>query len=71
MVFAKIAVSAKCYDFDDKTGDETKLDYPRLISNVVDKHGYHGFIGIEYEGNRLSEFDGIKACKKLLDKLRG
>jgi len=69
MPYAK-AVSAKCYDFDDATGDETKLDYPRLITNVVDKHGYHGYIGIEYEGNRLSEFDGIKACKKLLDKLK-
>jgi sugar phosphate isomerase/epimerase len=70
MKYAK-AVSAKCYDFDDETGLETKLDYERLIANVVDKHGYHGYIGIEYEGNRLSEFDGIKACKKLLEKLKG
>lgn len=70
MRYAK-AVSAKCYDFDDESGLETKLDFERLIANVVDKHGYHGYIGIEYEGNRLSEFDGIKACKKLLEKLRG
>ena len=70
MKYAK-AVSAKCYDFDDETGLETKLDYERLIANVVDKHGYHGYIGIEYEGNRLSESDGIKACKALLEKLRG
>jgi len=69
MPYAK-AVSAKCYDFDDATGDETKLDYPRLIANVVDKHGYHGNIGIEYEGDRLSEFDGIRAGKKLLERLR-
>jgi len=69
MPYAK-AVSAKCYDFDDETGLETKLDFERLIANVVDKHGYHGYIGIEYAGNRLSEFDGIKACKKLLEKLR-
>ena len=69
MPFAK-AVSAKCYDFDDQTGDETKLDYERLIATVVDKHGYNGYIGIEYEGNRLSEYDGIKACKALLDKLK-
>lgn len=65
------AVSAKCYDFDDSTGDETKLDYPRFMEIVVDKHGYTGNIGIEYEGNRLSEFDGIRACKKLLERLRG
>ena len=32
--------------------------------------GYDGYIGIEFEGDRLSEFDGIKACKRLLDKLR-
>ncbi len=70
MPYAK-AVSAKCYDFDAATGEETKLNYERFMQIVVDKHGYHGNIGIEYEGNRLSEFDGIKACKKLLERLRG
>ncbi|MFO7974615.1 MAG: TIM barrel protein [Candidatus Hydrogenedentota bacterium] len=70
MNFAK-AVSAKCYDFDDQNGNETRLDYERLISIVVDQHAYHGHIGIEYEGSRLSEFDGIKACKNLLEKLQG
>ena len=70
MNYAK-AVSAKCYDFDDDTGMETKLDYPRLIEIVCDKHGYDGYIGIEYEGGRLSEPEGILACKKLLEKLRG
>jgi sugar phosphate isomerase/epimerase len=64
------AVSAKCYDFDPETGKETKLDYDRLIANVVDEHGYNGYIGIEYEGNTLSEFDGIRACKKLLEALK-
>ena len=64
------AVSAKCYDFDDETGKDTKIDFTRMIEIVHDKHDYHGYIGIEYEGNRLSEFDGIKAAKKLLDKLR-
>jgi hypothetical protein len=37
---------------------------------VVDKHGYHGFIGIEFEGDRLSEFEGIRRCKALLDRLK-
>jgi L-ribulose-5-phosphate 3-epimerase len=64
------AVSAKCYDFDDETGNETKLDYERLIANVHDVHGYTGYIGIEYEGQRLSEYEGIRACKKLLERLR-
>jgi L-ribulose-5-phosphate 3-epimerase len=70
MPYAK-AVSAKCYDFDDKTGDETKIDFEKMLAIVCDKHGYTGNIGIEYEGDRMSEFDGIKACKKLLEKLRG
>lgn len=64
------AVSAKCYDFNDFTGEETTLDYGRLIEIVADKHGYEGYIGVEYEGDRLSEFAGIKACKCLLGKLR-
>ena len=68
MPYAK-AVSAKCYDFG-ADGNETKLDYERLISNVVDKHGYNGYIGIEYEGKRMSEVDGINACKKLLERLK-
>lgn len=69
MPYAK-AVSAKCYDFDEE-GNETKLDYPRLIKIVVDDAGYHGNIGIEYEGGRLGEMEGIAACNKLLDRLRG
>lgn len=70
MKYAK-AVSAKCYDFDDTTGEETKMDFNRILEIVCDKHGYNGYIGIEYEGDRLSEHDGILACKKLLEKLRG
>ncbi len=66
MPFAK-AVSAKSYDFDDK-GDETKIDYYRMMKIVLDA-GYKGFVGIEYEGGRLSETDGIVATKKLLDRI--
>ena len=62
-------VSAKCYDFDDD-GNEKFLDYPRILKIVTDA-GYHGFVGIEYEGDRLSEHDGIVAAKKLLERLRG
>jgi len=64
--FAK-GVSAKSYDFDAK-GNETLLDYPGLIE-VVKKSGYTGAIGIEYEGKRLSEADGIRATKALLERL--
>jgi L-ribulose-5-phosphate 3-epimerase len=66
MPYAK-AVSAKSYDFNDK-GDETKIDYYRMMK-VVLAAGYKGYVGIEYEGGRLSETDGIIATKKLLDKI--
>ncbi|MCP4643817.1 MAG: TIM barrel protein [bacterium] len=69
MNFAK-AVSAKCVDFDDATGDESTMDYGRLIEIVCDKHGYEGYIGIEYGGGRLSEYEGIAACKRLLERLK-
>ena len=61
------AVSAKSYDFDD-FGNETKIDYSKMI-DIVKKAGYKGYIGIEYEGDRMSEDDGIIATKKLLEKL--
>lgn len=64
--FAK-AVSAKSYDFD-ATGNETTIDYTRMIS-IVKKSSYKGYLGVEYEGSRLSEYEGIKATKKLLERL--
>jgi sugar phosphate isomerase/epimerase len=62
------AVSAKSYDFDEQ-GNETKIDFPRMMKIVLDA-GYHGWVGIEYEGNRLSPDEGILATKKLLDRIR-
>jgi hydroxypyruvate isomerase len=32
--------------------------------------GYRGWVGVEYEGNGLSESEGILATKKLLEKVR-
>lgn len=66
--FAK-AVSAKSYDFDD-AGNETTIDYPRMMKIVLDA-GYRGYVGVEYEGGRLSEFDGIRATQHLLEKIAG
>ena len=66
MPFAK-GVSAKSHDFDPETGEETRLDYSRLL-DIVAEAGYTGFIGVEYEGSRLSEQDGIRATKALLER---
>ena len=61
------AVSAKSYDFDEN-GNETTIDYARML-DIVKSAGYSGYIGVEYEGNRLSEEEGILATKDLLLKL--
>jgi sugar phosphate isomerase/epimerase len=62
------AVSAKSHDFDDQ-GNETGTDYRRMMKIVVDA-GYRGYVGIEYEGGRLSEQDGVRATLKLLERVR-
>ncbi len=67
MPYAK-SVSAKSYDFDEN-GDETRTDYYRMMKIVLDA-GYQSYVNVEYEGNRLSENDGIIATKKLLEKIR-
>lgn len=67
MPFAK-AVSAKSHDFDE-AGNETGTDYRRMMKIVLDA-GYRGYVGIEYEGTRLSEPEGIRATKALLDRIR-
>ncbi len=68
MPYAK-GVSAKSHDFDE-SGKETMLDYARIMKIVTDA-GYHGFVGIEYEGSKLGEPEGIRATKKLLESVRG
>src|SRR5262249_26532396 len=67
MPYAK-GVSAKSHVFDAE-GNEAEIDYRRILKIVVDA-GYHGHWGIEYEGNQLSEPEGIRATKKLLEKIR-
>jgi len=67
MPYAK-AVSAKSYDFD-QDGNETTIDYYRMMEIVL-AAGYQGYVGIEYEGKRLSEDEGILATKRLLEKIR-
>lgn len=61
------AVSAKSYSFDE-TGGQSILDYPNLLK-LVKASPYDGYIGIEYEGENLSEHDGIIATKKLISEI--
>ncbi len=66
MPYAK-AVSAKTYDFD-PMGNDTLIDFSRMMG-IVKASTYSGFIGIEYEGTRLSEEHGITATRRLLERL--
>ncbi|MDX1586689.1 MAG: sugar phosphate isomerase/epimerase family protein [Balneolaceae bacterium] len=63
MPYAK-GVSAKSYNFDEE-GYETTINFPRML-NIIQEAGFTGYIGIEYEGNELSEREGIRKTKNLL-----
>ncbi|QLE00890.1 sugar phosphate isomerase/epimerase [Galbibacter sp. BG1] len=63
MPYAK-GVSAKSYNFN-KEGKETKIDYYKMMQIVKDA-GFTGYVGVEYEGEAISEEKGILATKALL-----
>lgn len=66
MPFAK-GVSAKSNEFDEN-GNETKTDFRRMLQIVKDA-AYTGYIGIEYEGDKHTEDEGIKLTKALLERV--
>ena len=61
------AVSAKSHAFDGK-GNETSTNYRRMMKVVCDA-GYHGYVGIEYEGDQLDEATGILKTRNLLRRV--
>jgi sugar phosphate isomerase/epimerase len=67
MPYAK-GVSAKSHEFD-ADGNEVRTDYVKMVKIVLDA-GYHGYIGIEWEGETPSEVEGVKLTKNLLEKVR-
>jgi sugar phosphate isomerase/epimerase len=66
MPYAK-GVSGKTHDFD-LAGNETVIDYEKMMKIIADS-GYKGYIDVEYEGNKLSEDEGVKASIALVDKV--
>lgn len=67
MPYAK-GVSAKSHEFD-AAGNEVRTDYARMLKIVLDA-GYDGYIGIEYEGDRHSDPEGIRLTKALLERFQ-
>ena len=68
MPFAK-GVSAKTLDFDEN-GNCVETDYNKMLKIVKDA-GFKGYIGIEYEGEKISEKEGILKTKELLLRVGG
>jgi len=66
MPFAR-GVSGKTVDFDAQ-GNCIETDYYKMLP-IIKAAGYTGHIGIEYEGDILSEEAGISATKALLEKV--
>ncbi|TWU34217.1 sugar phosphate isomerase/epimerase family protein [Novipirellula artificiosorum] len=74
MPYAK-AVSAKTHDFAGDflvvhaniDGKAYQTDYEKMMSIVL-SHGYHGYVGIEYEGGG-DEYEGIRKSKALLERV--
>ncbi len=66
MPFAK-GVSAKTYDFDAQ-GNCLETDYGRIMK-IVKESGFKGIVGIEYEGDKLDEYEGIRHTKALLERV--
>ncbi len=67
MPYAK-AVSAKSHEFDDQ-GNEVRTDYFRMMKIVL-AAGFHGYVGIEWEGERPGEMEGIRLTRQLLERVR-
>ncbi len=60
-------VSAKSHEFNQQ-GEEIHSNYYQLMKIVKDS-GYKGWVGIEYEGSKLPEKEGIIATRDLLEKV--
>jgi len=57
-------MSFKCY-FEGPEASENRYDFQRMMK-VVEDSPYSGYIGIEYEGSKLAELEGIARARKLL-----
>jgi len=62
-----MGVSAKSYDFD-ANGNVIETDYMKMMK-IVKESGFKGIVGIEYEGSKTDEYEGIKKTKELLEKV--
>jgi len=62
------AFSAKAFNFDEQ-GNEPDINFLTMFK-LMRASSYRGYVGIEYEGEKMSEDAGIRATKKLIEKVR-
>jgi len=67
MPFAK-GVSAKSREFNE-AGEEIQTDFYKAMKICLDA-GYRGHVGIEFEGKKISEQEGIRKTLALLEKVK-
>ncbi len=67
MPYAK-GVSAKSHEFD-ANGNDIIVDFGKMME-IVKNAGYKGYVGIEFEGDKISEDEGIKLTKTLLERFK-
>ena len=60
-------ISAKTLDFD-AAGNCVETDYARMFG-LIKAAGFRGYVGIEYEGEKLGEEEGIRKTQALLAKV--
>jgi hypothetical protein len=49
-------------------GNCVETDYNKMLKIIKDS-GFHGSLGIEYEGEKASEEEGVRKTKALLEKV--
>lgn len=62
-------VSAKTNEFDTR-GEDTRTDFGRMF-DLIQTHGFDGYIGVEYEGpddSGLTEYQGIQKSIDLIER---
>ena len=67
MPYAK-GVSAKSREFNE-AGDEVQTDFYKMMKIVLDS-GFHGYVGIEWEGEKPDEMEGVRLTHRLLEQVR-
>ena len=63
-----IVVKAKAHGFDDH-GSELRTDFTEAM-RILLSAGFRGYASVEYEGDSMSEDEGVEATRQLLERVR-